>query len=282
MHVYHTYVHTTHVTRTTPTLTADHDSPSMGAAASVSQKEQLDAELAKPVDASDVAEGGAVAEVQRLRGLLATVTKDAQVAESKEAPAPPPVEAPPASVDITDVPMAGMPDAMKAAVEQDKKWPMLLDSRDGSPAFTFLQYQHHHLLEMKKAVSEVSIKKTKTVEDKREEFRQALRDCMLQKTGLGSSPGRQLWMHFANCALNMKGQYCDEATLPAVMFDCAEMQKEDVKRKFLKDEEAEVSYGIFGDEFGIFLTSSFSKEDLVEFMGESLPLEKFKILNIVD
>ena len=123
------------------------------------------------------------------------------------------------------------------------------------------------------------MKKSKTIEDVQEEWRGAVRDSMVQTVDLGSSPGKTLWLHFANSAVDFKGKFAGEA-LPLELFDCAAMQQEDVKQKFLK--EGEMTGGaIWGPEFKIVLTSTFEKEDAVEFLADSIPLDKLKIINVI-
>jgi hypothetical protein len=126
--------------------------------------------------------------------------------------------------------------AADAAVAQGK-WPLLLDSNENAPLITFLQYQHFHMVEVKKGMVEVSVQKTKQVEEVQEEWRGAVRDCMVQKPDLGSSPGKTLWLHFANSAVDFKGTYCNDTNLSLDLFDCQAMQNEETKKKFLKEGE---------------------------------------------
>ena len=63
------------------------------------------------------------------------------------------------------------------------------------------------------------------------------------------------------------------------MFDCKEMQKEEVKKKFIKEGEMGGA-AIWGPEFSICLTSTFEVEDVFDFLGDSIPLDKLKIINV--
>ena len=107
----------------------------------------------------------------------------------------------------------------------------------------------------------------------------AVRDAMVQKSDLGSPPGRTLWLHFANSAVDFKGKYCNDTTLPLDLFDCVAMQNEETKKKFVKDGEMP-NGAIWGPEFQICLTSTFEAEDAVEFLQGSIPIEKLKIINV--
>ena len=96
------------------------------------------------------------------------------------------------------------------------------------------------------------------------------------RSQLGSAPGRKLWLHLGNSAPK-----ADLFPQPAeTLFNCAEMQKEDVKKSFMKEGEMGPA-DVFGAEFGVFLTSTFQKDDAVEFLENSLPLHLLKIYNVV-
>jgi hypothetical protein len=201
--------------------------------------------------------------------------------QAAAAPAEAVAEAAPAEAhSITDI---SMQDAV--ALINEKKylewntWPLFLDGTDGKGFISFLGYQSFHLLEVKKAIADVNINKTKTVEQVREEWRKVVVDCMVQKSDLGSSPGRPLWLHFANSAVSFKETYCGDG-LSVDLFDAAKMQTEETKKGFLKD--GEVDLLLWGPEFQIFLTSEFSKDDAVEFLENAIPLDKLKIYHVVN
>ena len=183
--------------------------------------------------------------------------------------------------EITDIDMTAA-----CAIIKDRtftstgKWPLFLDGTDGKGFITFLNYQSYKLVEVKKGMAEVSIKKSKSVEEVREEWRKDLVSCMLQKNDLGSGPGKPLWLHFANSAVAFKGTYCNEADLSIDMFDATLMQNEETKKKFIK--EGELENAMFGSDFSIFLTSEFQKEDAVEFLEKAIPLDKFTIYNVIN
>mgnify|MGYP006894006531 CR=1 FL=1 len=132
-------------------------------------------------------------------------------------------------------------------------------------------------------MAEVSIRKEKTVEEKREEWRRELVKCMVHEEGVGSFPGRTFWLHMANSAVNFKTQYCsgdETGNFPAVLFDCARMQEEEVKAKFLAEGDMSGA-SIYGKDFRVVITSTFTKEDYAEFLQDSLPLEKLAVLNVI-
>ncbi len=142
-----------------------------------------------------------------------------------------------------------------------------------------MNYQHFTLVEVKKGMVESLIQKTKSVEDVREEWRCHVRDSMIQKEELGSTPGRCLWLHFGTSATDFKNKFCGEG-LPIDLFDCAAMQNEETKKKFFK--EGDPKTPIWGPEFKIVLTSEFSAEDVQEFLGDSIPLDKLKVINVTN
>ena len=203
---------------------------------------------------------------------------EAEAAPAEAAPAE--AEAAEAANPITDI---SMQDAVALINEkkylESNAWPLFLDGTDNKGFISFLGYQSFHLLEVKKAIADVNINKTKTVEQVREDWRKVLVDCMVQKSDLGSSPGRPLWLHFANSAVSFKETYCGDG-LSVDLFDAAKMQTEETKKSFLKD--GEVQPLVWGPEFQIFLTSEFSKDDAVEFLESAVPLEKLKIYHVVN
>ena len=206
---------------------------------------------------------------------------EAAKAEAAPAEAAKAEEAAPAEgASITDI---SMKDAVALINEkkylESNAWPLFLDGTDEKGFISFLGYQSFHLLEVKKAIADVNINKTKTVEQVREEWRKIVVDCMIQKSDLGSSPGRPLWLHFANSAVSFKETYCG-GDLSIDLFDAAAMQAEETKKSFIKDGEA--SPLVWGPEFQVFLTSEFSKEDAVEFLEDAIPLDKLKIYHVVN
>ena len=98
---------------------------------------------------------------------------------------------------IIDCDLKNFQAAVDAAIAEGK-WPLLLDSNENTPLVSFLQYQSFTLVEVKKGMVESCIQKTKTVEEVQEEWRKTVSSCMIQKSDLGSSPGRCLWLHFAD------------------------------------------------------------------------------------
>ena len=68
--------------------------------------------------------------------------------------------------------------------------------------------------------------------------------------------------------------------MPIELFDCTAMSDEEIKKKFLKDGDMTPN-DLWGSEFKIILTSTFSKEDVFDFLSDSIPLNKLKIINVV-
>mmetsp|Transcript_24695 Transcript_24695/g.32234 ORF Transcript_24695/g.32234 Transcript_24695/m.32234 type:complete len:241 (+) Transcript_24695:131-853(+) len=238
----------------------------MGAAGSIDSA--LQQELQKPVDASDInSMDEAKKEIARIRGLLS----EYQLTNANEGGL---------SDGPQDIALSDLPAKIEETIASGK-WPLILDSNENSPAISFLTYQQMLCVEAKKAVAEVSIKKIKTVEEMREEWRQNLSKCLIHKNKVGSTPGFTFWLHMANSAVSFKEQYCtgDDGDFPLVMFDCEEMKKEEVKKKFIKEGEMEPG-DILGNEFKMIITSQFQVEDYKEFLENALPLEKLHVLNV--
>uniref|UniRef100_A0A6V1SMT2 Uncharacterized protein n=1 Tax=Heterosigma akashiwo TaxID=2829 RepID=A0A6V1SMT2_HETAK len=238
----------------------------MGAGASTSLNEQQDAlikeELKKPLDGSDVATGEAAKEeVKRLRALLAN-----QFSEP--------------SGGVKNVMLADIQSAIEETIAAGK-WPLILDSNENSPAISFLQYQSMVCVEAKLAAKQVSIEKSMTVEQKREEWRQQFARCLIHKNQVGSPPGNTFWLHMANSAVSFKGDYCtgEGGDFPEVLFDCAAMKLEENKQKFVKEGEKDPA-DIWGASFRVIVTSTFKVEDYAEFLEDALPLDKLAVLNV--
>ena len=107
------------------------------------------------------------------------------------------------NTNIIDCDLKNFQAAVDAAIAEGK-WPLLLDSNENTPLVSFLQYQSFTLVEVKKGMVESCIQKTKTVEEVQEEWRKTISSCMIQKSDLGSSPGRCLWLHFADRCVVLK------------------------------------------------------------------------------
>lgn len=191
------------------------------------------------------------------------------------------------TIQMKTIHLTALPDSIDAAIENGK-WPLILDSTPNSPAITFLTYQSYVMcVEAKKAIRDVSIAKTKTVEQQREEWREALVSCMVnrKRTDNASPPGKTFWLHLDSAAIDFIGTYCtgDDGTLPLVMFNQTEMAKDDVKRRFLSPSECEeMDEGkmCWGVDFKMILTSKFESEDYVDFLKDFLPLDQLQVLNI--
>ena len=178
--------------------------------------------------------------------------------------------------------MEAVKDAIAASIAAGK-WPLLLDSNENSPYISFLGYQSEfHLVEAKKAVAEVSIRKKRRSKKERNGGKSWSSAWCMRKVS-AAFPGRTFWLHMANSAVNFKTQYCsgdETGNFPAVLFDCARMQEEEVKAKFLAEGDMSGA-SIYGKDFRVVITSTFTKEDYEEFLLDSLPLDKLAVINVV-
>jgi len=104
-----------------------------------------------------------------------------------------------------------LPDALNAAWAKGKT-PLLIDATGGdgtSPLETFYSYSGQQLLELKKMVVEVNMKKEKTLEEALEEARKKLLLCLER--------GYHLIMLCANSAPPMKSKFTSDTELPYLM-----------------------------------------------------------------
>mmetsp|Transcript_35821 Transcript_35821/g.43258 ORF Transcript_35821/g.43258 Transcript_35821/m.43258 type:complete len:202 (-) Transcript_35821:92-697(-) len=180
---------------------------------------------------------------------------------------------------IEDIFIKEIPAKIEAAVSEGK-WPLFLDAQDSKPVSTYFQYASGvRMVEAKKGLGEAVIQKIKSVEAVQEEWREQLEGAMVQRNQLGSLPGQTFWMHLANTALDFNKTFATEGSaLPPDFFDCTKMQDENVKQKYIKGDMD----GVWGPEFKIVFTSDFEKDDVVDFLGEQMPLGLLKIFNVVE
>jgi len=123
-----------------------------------------------------------------------------------------------------DVTMKRVPDAINAAWQQGKT-ALLVDcttlpgdnkASTFSPLETFYSYSGEVLLELKKAVVEVSIKKEKTVEE--------VQDEIARKLLMGLKQGRSLIVLCSNAVPPLKSKLTHADRFPPQLFDAAQLK----------------------------------------------------------
>ena len=90
--------------------------------------------------------------------------------------------------------------------------------------------------------------------------------------------GIPLWVHLSNAAVDFRGKFSGDS-FPLEWFDAAAMREEATRKKYMgAKEEAEYPFSFgwdWGEEFRVFFTSEFSKEDYADFLS---PDESFGLL----
>lgn len=189
-----------------------------------------------------------------------------------------------------DVSMKYAPAHMDAAVAAGK-WPLLLDSAEAHPFITFLQYQPFRTFEAKKGMVEACVKKERSAEEVADEWRTVLVQSMLKNPDLKEAAymrGIPLWVHLSNAAVDFRGKFSGDS-FPLEWFDAAAMREEATRKKYMgAKEEAEYPFSFgwdWGEEFRVFFTSEFSKEDYADFLSPDesfgLPLHKLAVFNVL-
>lgn len=169
--------------------------------------------------------------------------------------------------------------ALGAALEAAyalKRTPLLIDSTgraDGgaSPLETFYSYSGHQLLELKKMVVEVNMKKTVSLDEALEAAR--------SKLVLAMKRGYSLVLMCANSAPPLRSKFCHPAKLPIELFDQTLVQATrggdgNIEGSFLAgvrtpDDQLYVVH----DEFNVLAVTRFSRDDYAEFLMDEMPLE---------
>jgi|EP00505_MAST-04D_sp_SCG-Rhode-Island_P001681 hypothetical protein len=265
---------------------------------------QFKDEAGRPVDGSDISDDGQ-AELGRLRAYLAGVFSPENYKKVEEAitsavptqdvaAAVPVVEE--VAADLVEEPVPSVPsveviklpellDKWEECIKVHKKWPLFLDSNESKPVASFLGYQTLLTIDAKKGMVESSIKKTKSIDDVREEWRALVTKCMIKKTNPQNAyelKGCPLWLHLGNSATDFKGKFCAD-DFPEDFFSFTKMCDEETKKKFCKDDDfnGTMEGMVWGEEFKVIITSDFEVEDYVEFLENSIPLEHLKVYNVV-
>lgn len=169
--------------------------------------------------------------------------------------------------------------SMHAAIDAayaSKRTPLIIDSTRGadgetSPLETFYFYSGHQLLELKKMVVEVNMKKTVSLDD-------AL-DAARSKLVLAMKRGYSLVLLCANSAPPLRSKFCHPNKLPFELFDQSLLQATrgsdgDLEGSFLAGvpSPGDQLY-VVHDDFNVVAVTRFSREDYAEFLTEELPLE---------
>ena len=198
-----------------------------------------------------------------------------------------------------EVTMKRMEVAMNAAWLQGKT-PLLVDctTHEGedrnagfSPLESFYSYSGDILIEMKKAVVEVGVKKEKTVEEIQKEFAKKLLMSVKQ--------GRQLILLCSNSAPPFKSKFAHNELFPYGLLDAAKVKsclgvdasptidETDLFKglvKFMNDEglKQDAQYSLlFGhDDFRVVVVTKFSPEDYKEFLKEEFDFERMQPIKV--
>lgn len=157
-----------------------------------------------------------------------------------------------------------------------KRTPLLIDSTgssDGntSPLETFYFYSGHQLLELKKMVVEVNVKKTVSLDEALEAAR--------SKLVLAMKRGYSLVLLCANSAPPLRTKFCHPAKLPIELFDQTLLQATrggdgHLEGSFLAGvpSPADQLY-VVHDEFNVLAVTRFSRDEYEEFLANEMPLE---------
>jgi len=255
--------------------------------------DEIKAEAGKPADCADVTDDGK-AELTRLRGLLAamkakadtttteTTTTETTTTETTTTETTTTETTGDANV-VEEITVQQLLEKVDEAILTHKKWPLFLDSNDSKPVATFLGYQQNMTIDAKKGMVESSIKKTKSIEEVQEEWRQLASKSLIAKsqpTAGFQGAGCPLWLHMGASATDFKGKYSAEGSkFPIDIFSCEKMATEESKQKFVTEEE-KGPVDLWGKDFKVILTSDFELEDYKEFLENSIPLEQLKVYNV--
>lgn len=183
-------------------------------------------------------------------------------------------------LDISTVTVSDHEEAVTQAINEDHKWPLLLDSTQGNPVTTFYNYSNGVILDMKRGLSEACILKSKSIAEVCEDWRQTIVNAMVQKPEIGSMPGKLLIINFTNSATDVQGKFAAEMPELLELFDCIAMESEATKKKFLRDGDWSTG-SLWGKEFKVIVISQFEKDDVEDFLKGAIPLDKLKVIDVV-
>ena len=245
--------------------------------------DEIKAEAGKPADCADVTDDGK-AELTRLRGLLAAMKAKADTTTTETTTTETTTTETTGDANVVEeITVQQLLEKVDEAILTHKKWPLFLDSNDSKPVATFLGYQQNMTIDAKKGMVESSIKKTKSIEEVQEEWRQLASKSLIAKsqpTAGFQGAGCPLWLHMGASATDFKGKYSAEGSkFPIDIFSCEKMATEESKQKFVTEEE-KGPVDLWGKDFKVILTSDFELEDYKEFLENSIPLEQLKVYNV--
>jgi len=244
--------------------------------------DEIKAEAGKPADCADVTDDGK-AELTRLRGLLAAMKAKADATTTETTTEPTTTETTGDANVVEEITVQQLLEKVDEAILTHKKWPLFLDSNDSKPVAAFLGYQQNMTIDAKKGMVESSIKKTNSIEEVQEEWRQLASKSLIAKsqpTAGFQGAGCPLWLHMGASATDFKGKYSAEGSkFPIDIFSCEKMATEESKQKFVTEEE-KGPVDLWGKDFKVILTSDFELEDYKEFLENSIPLEQLKVYNV--
>ena len=245
--------------------------------------DEIKAEAGKQADCADVTDDGK-AELTRLRGLLAAMKAKADATTTETTTEPTTTETTGDANVVEEITVQQLLEKVDEAILTHKKWPLFLDSNDSKPVAAFLGYQQNMTIDAKKGMVESSIKKTKSIEEVQEEWRQLASKSLIAKsqpTAGFQGAGCPLWLHMGASATDFKGKYSAEGSkFPIDIFSCEKMATEESKQKFVTEEE-KGPVDLWGKDFKVILTSDFELEDYKEFLENSIPLEQLSLFSVV-
>lgn len=174
-------------------------------------------------------------------------------------------------------------DALSAAWAKGKT-PLLVDAtgddQGGTTALeTFYSYSGHQLLEMKKMVVEVNMKKTVTLEEALAEAR--------RKLVLSMKQGYNLVIMCSNAAPPLKSKFTSPSALPYLLLEdnaavasaCSQDWKSVAWAKELLTDDDKIF--IVHKDFQVVAMTRFSEADYAEFLAAEMPLDKMQHIKVV-
>lgn len=177
--------------------------------------------------------------------------------------------------------MVGLPKALAAAHDAGRT-PLVIDGTGDdeggggtTPLEVFYSYSGEVLLEMKRFVVEVSVKKAMTVEEALKEARTKLVAAM--------KCGASLVVLLSDAAPPIKSKFTSPATLPYTLFEdygavamaCGEHWRSSPWCRELSLAEAD-NIVLVHENFRVCVVTKFSREDYAEFLADELPLGKMQ------
>lgn len=170
-------------------------------------------------------------------------------------------------------------DAAEAIIKSGKT-PLFLDNEEGT-VMTFFSYGQGSLVDCK-AIALAKMRGSST-EAEVEKARGRVVDCL--------KSGQTLVLALTNSAPMFKSKICEPTTLPIEIFDPVEFAKDEVWRKLLRHDDPSASPTLWPEkhtdflreihaDFKVVLVSAFKREDVEEFLGEEVPLDKCQIIEV--